>query len=155
MRIKSEFKRKLRISMGNRLKQLRKSMELSRNKMAAMINVNPTTLLRNEDGSSFPEYSTLSKLAETFDVSMDWLLCNKGPMLYKKKIEDENYDPMANHDCMDALPNEYRELLENMDELPVLRYEILLHFRKYLQENKDRLLSNTTKEENIHTSPGK
>lgn len=139
MRIKSELKRKLRQELGKRLRQLRENLNLSGKKMAEMLNLHRVTLQRNEDGRAMPEISTLFKLSETFDVSMDWLLFDKGPMSYKEKTADEvkeEQDPMENHDCMAALPKDYREMLEYMDKFPVLRYEILLQFRKYLQDKK-------------------
>ncbi|MCP5051203.1 MAG: helix-turn-helix transcriptional regulator [bacterium] len=133
MRRKTKLKRDLRNGLGQRLKTLREGMKLSRNQFAGMLNRTRTTFQRNEEGDSFPEYSTLFKLSEKFDVSIDWLLCNKGPMYYKEKQADPN--PMENHNCMDSLKEEYRELLTYMEEIPVLRYEILLSFRKYLEEH--------------------
>jgi transcriptional regulator with XRE-family HTH domain len=136
MRKKSELKRNLRKGLGDRLAQLRHSLEMSRNKMASTIDIHRVTFQRNEEGRALPEISTLFKLSETYDVSMDWLLFNKGPMVYKEKAA-ETQQADQEHDCMDILPKDYRELLEYMDKLPILRYEILLHFRKYLQDNSE------------------
>jgi hypothetical protein len=40
------------------------------------------------------------------------------------------------NDCMKALKEEYRELLEYMEKFPVLRYELLLQFQKFLREQQ-------------------
>lgn len=132
MRIRSELKRKLRKDLGQRLGQLRETLELSRNKVAGMLNVHRGSLQRNEEGKALPEISTLFKLSETFDVSMDWLFFNKGPMFYKQKTAEEKE---REQNPINALPEEYRELLEHMEKLPVLRYEILLQFRRFLQDD--------------------
>jgi DNA-binding XRE family transcriptional regulator len=142
MRLRTELKRKLRKQLGTRLEQLRDTLELSRNKMAARLDVHRVTLQRNEDGRALPEISTLLKLSNAMDVSMDWLFFDKGPMFYKQKTDEEQNKPV--HNCMDALPPDYRELLEYMDKFPVLRYEILLQFRKFLKDNKESPVQNAT-----------
>jgi len=82
MRFKTEFKKKLRKDLGARLCHLRESLELSRNKMAGLLNVTRSAFQRNEEGRWFPEYTTSLKLSEVFNVSMDWILANKGPMYH-------------------------------------------------------------------------
>ncbi len=140
MRKRTKLKGELRKGLGQRLVKLRNTLNISRVGMAKKLDRSRTTYFRNEDGVCFPEFSVLFELSEKFDVSIDWLLCNRGPMFYKQKESEQipPPDPMENHDCMDSLKDEYRELITYMEKLPVLRYEILLNFRKYLEENSPR-----------------
>jgi len=131
MRLITDFKRKLRKDIGARLAQLRETLELSRNKMAGKINISRAAFQRNEEGQWFPEFSTLVKLSSVFGVSLDWLLVNRGPMYYKQKIAETE----GNERDSLLMREEYRELLDNLEKYPVLRYEVLLQVQKFL-ENK-------------------
>ncbi len=72
---------------------------------------------------------------------MDWLILNKGPMLYKEK-DSEN---QAATNPLDALPREIRELVEHMECIPVLKYETLLSFHQF-KENHKELVESSMKE---------
>ncbi|MDQ1350468.1 MAG: Helix-turn-helix protein [Acidobacteriota bacterium] len=138
MRLITDFKRKLRKEIGARLAQLRETLELSKNKMAGKINISRAAFQRNEEGQWFPEYSTLVKLSSVFGVSLDWLLVNKGPMYYKQKIaetEKTDDDSVKSRNGSLVMREEYRDLLDNLEKYPVLRYEVLLQVQKFL-ENK-------------------
>ncbi|MCX6579576.1 MAG: helix-turn-helix transcriptional regulator [Candidatus Aminicenantes bacterium] len=85
MRVKTELKKKLRRDFGVRMRQLRETQGLTGTKMAGMLQIDRGTLKRHEDGQWMPEYPILLKISNAFDVSMDWLLFNKGPIFYKQK----------------------------------------------------------------------
>lgn len=132
MRFRTEFKRKLRKEIGARLAQLRETLDLSRNKMAGMINIDRAAFQRNEEGQWFPEYSTLVKLSSAFGVSLDWLLVNKGPMYYKEKIAETEKGQSGSM----VMREEYQDLLDNIEKYPVLRYEVLLQVQKFLESKQ-------------------
>ena len=144
MRYISDIKRKLRKEIGARLGQLRETLEMSGNKMASMIAIDRSALLRNEVGQYFPEYSTLVKLSSVFGVSLDWLLVNKGPMYYNEKIVE-----LGDKSNKIVIREEYRDLLNNMEKYPVLRYEVLLQFQKFLESKQGQPVSSSgqTKEQ--------
>ena len=58
----------------DRLKILRAEKGLAQKDMASFLKIDRTTYVKYESGSSEPNFSTLSKLAEFFDVSVDYLL---------------------------------------------------------------------------------
>ena len=58
-----------------RLKELRKSKNISQLKLALDLNTNQNTISRYESGEREPGLSGLIKIADYFDVSIDYLLC--------------------------------------------------------------------------------
>ena len=57
-----------------RLKELRKSKNISQLKLAIDLNTNQNTISRYESGEREADYSTLIALADYFGVSIDYLL---------------------------------------------------------------------------------
>ena len=57
-----------------RLKELRKSKGISQLKMAIDLNTNQNTISRYETGEREPGINELIKIADYFDVSVDYLL---------------------------------------------------------------------------------
>ena len=57
-----------------RLKELRKSRKISQLKLAMDLNMNQNSISRYENGEREADYTTLIKLADYFDVSVDYLL---------------------------------------------------------------------------------
>lgn len=57
-----------------RLKELRKKRKVSQLKLAMDLQLNQNTISRYETGAREADYNTLIKLADYFDVSIDYLL---------------------------------------------------------------------------------
>ncbi len=57
-----------------RLKELRKSKKISQLKLAMDLNMNQNTISRYETGEREPGINELIKIADYFDVSIDYLL---------------------------------------------------------------------------------
>lgn len=57
-----------------RLKELRKAKGISQLKLAMDLSMNQNTISRYETGEREADYKTLIKLADYFDVSIDYLL---------------------------------------------------------------------------------
>ena len=57
-----------------RLKELRKSKNISQLKLALDLNMNQNSISRYETGEHEADYKTLIALADYFDVSIDYLL---------------------------------------------------------------------------------
>ena len=58
----------------NALKMLRKQKKLLQKELADIFNVDQTTVSKWEVGKAIPDYGTLQKLADYFNVSVDYLL---------------------------------------------------------------------------------
>lgn len=59
---------------GERLKELRKSKKVTQEDLAKKFDVNPATVSAWEVGKAEPSYEVLTKLANYFGVSIDYLL---------------------------------------------------------------------------------
>ena len=57
-----------------RLKELRKTRKISQLKLALDLNMNQNTVSRYENLEREADYETLIKIADYFDVSLDYLL---------------------------------------------------------------------------------
>lgn len=57
-----------------RLKELRKAKGISQLKLAMDLSMNQNTISRYETGSHQADYETLIKIADYFNVSIDYLL---------------------------------------------------------------------------------
>ena len=60
--------------MEFRLKSLRKSRKISQLKLALDLNMNQNTISRYENKEREADYEALIKIADYFDVSLDYLL---------------------------------------------------------------------------------
>lgn len=56
------------------LKELRKKRKMTQNQLAEIMNVAPNTISTWEQGNREPSFSDLKKLADIFNVSLDFLL---------------------------------------------------------------------------------
>ena len=60
--------------MEFRLKELRKERKISQLKLAIDLNMNQNTVSRYENLEREADYKTLSRIADYFDVSVDYLI---------------------------------------------------------------------------------
>lgn len=58
----------------DRLKEIRQEKGLSQTELGKIFNLSKQTISSYENDGSFPNQDTLNKLADYFDVSVDWLL---------------------------------------------------------------------------------
>lgn len=59
---------------GKRLKELRVEKELTQEQLGRIFNIRKGTVSNWENGNRFPDEKTIIKLADFFDVSIDYLL---------------------------------------------------------------------------------
>ena len=123
-------KKGLMKGLGQRLRQLRRQLDLSPGEMAQRMGVQVAAYYKNESGETIPGVTSLHRLHRDFGISMDWLLFDCGPMELKNKTAGNESPPLA-----ELVPTEELELLEHMANDPVIRHEVLLYFYK-CRDNK-------------------
>ena len=64
----------MRNQFALRLRETRAQMELSQSQLATMLGVSQNTVSNWERGNRSPDFDMLMKIAETLDVSTDYLL---------------------------------------------------------------------------------
>ncbi len=79
-------------AMELRLKQLRVQLGCSRKEMAARVGLSHGSYGKCENGYYAPGIETLNRLTAEFDISLDWLFFNKGPMVFKEKGRTEELE---------------------------------------------------------------
>jgi transcriptional regulator with XRE-family HTH domain len=60
---------------NNRLKALREDNDLTQEELAKVFNITRSAIANYENAIREPDYSLLIKIADYFDVSLDYLLC--------------------------------------------------------------------------------
>ena len=119
--------------MGHKLSQLRQHLKETRSQMADRLGIWRSTYIRNENGETPISYKTMISLVNRFGVSLDWMVLNKGPMHYEEK-EVKNEPPP---NPLDSLNPDFKELIEHMERIPMLKHEMLLSFCKFKEDRKD------------------
>ena len=61
--------------MVNRIKDLREDRDMRQSDLAALTGIDQRTISNYETGKTAPDAYALIRLADTFDVSIDYLLC--------------------------------------------------------------------------------
>jgi transcriptional regulator with XRE-family HTH domain len=143
--------RKTLQEVGAKIKKLRQHFGLTRLQMASRFKVTSSAYYRNENGVTVPGLPSLRILCLDYDVSMDWLFFNKGPMFFKKKelppetpkkpqVEKKPEEktvpvekPVDNQ--VKELAPELKELIEHMESIPLLHYQILAQFQQFKVEH--------------------
>ena len=63
------------MDFGERLRDLREEKDITRYALANILNVSYSTISKYETNIRFPDKEALIKIADFFDVSLDYLLC--------------------------------------------------------------------------------
>lgn len=82
------------MTLGQKLKEIRKKFGLSQEQLAEIINVSRQAITKWETDAGLPDTENLKELSRIFGISIDYLLDNNNelPLLVmKKKLDKENY----------------------------------------------------------------
>lgn len=82
------------MTLGQKLKEIRKKFGLSQEQLAEIINVSRQAITKWETDAGLPDTENLKELSRIFEISIDYLLDNNNelPLLVmKKKLDKENY----------------------------------------------------------------
>lgn len=123
--------------IGARFKRMKEELRLSTARLAARLGISSSTCSKYEYGETFPGPNIFSVLAEDFDVSLDWLLAAKGPMFYSQKASPQE------RAGFEEVMSEVKELLADMERLPLLRCEILGLYHRFKIDHRELLESST------------
>ena len=97
------------MDLGKRFKHFREMKKLTLKEAAELIGVKFYQLANYETNRSEPSISTLKKMSQTYDVSIDYLV---GNIKYKKQITEEEQEEMDQvfkvlNDLVDKYNNKY------------------------------------------------
>ena len=129
---KREFSREL----GRRLRMVRRQLGFSRPELAERFGISPNALGKNEHGDSVPNAQTLHRLASDFDISMDWLFFNKGPMYHKDKKTMEEMEQEIS-ELQKELDPARQQIAELKKELDLARQQLAVSEKEKPLEGKE------------------
>lgn len=97
--------------------RLRKEKNITQAELAKKLNIRQTTVSSWENGISVPDYPTLIKLADFFDVSIDYLLGR-----------EDDFGVIQTQNAASDLDNDEQTLLSNFRELNRLQKQKILAY---------------------------
>lgn len=97
------------MSLGQRLKELRKTQNLSRERLASILGLSYWALAKYENDEREPDYQTLINMADYFQVPIDYLFERKLP-----PISDYIID-------LSGLPGQIREDIRSYAEYKIAK----------------------------------
>jgi transcriptional regulator with XRE-family HTH domain len=113
------------MEFGERLKALREEHNLTRDALAHKLNVSYSAVSKYETDVRFPDKNTLIKLADFFDVSLDYLLC-------RSDIK-ETADKLLNESNSDFLVSSPKDKYGADADLSPEALEELEKFKEFVQ----------------------
>lgn len=117
------------MDVHTRIRNLREKNNISREEFAKKIDVSYAALSKYETGKRQPDYETLQKIADYFDVSTDYLL---GRAENKKSIPDneEEFEAYINNPEEDEFYKEFKESPEERRKALLAAWEYLKSLEK-------------------------
>ena len=116
----------------NKIKELRLSKKLSQQQLAKILFVNQTAVSQWERGATTPNLQLLTKIADYFNVSIDYLIGNdtnkKSPSIKEELTADEQ-----------KLLKSFRELNEEGQYILLSQAEALTLSGQYIKTNSAKL----------------
>lgn len=120
-----------RNSLGGKLRDLRESKNITQTELAKNLNMTQGAYTRYENNARQPDYETLKKIANYFNVSIDYLLSNEND----KTVEQEAI----------LLKNEMDKM--GIDLTNKKNFNMLV---KFVENNKDLLVAMSEKNNKSH-----
>lgn len=121
--------------LGRRLTELRKEKKLTQTEIAEKLHMSRSTYAQYEVDRRVPEYATLEKIADFFDVSIDYVVGrtnerNRTLQPHSRKLIDLLDQNLSNEDIYQAFNEKFL-----VGGIPVSREEALF-FIQYLRTKR-------------------
>lgn len=123
--------------MNNRLKELRKKLNLTQQDFADKIGVKRNTITNYEVGLRFPSNSVISLICREFNVNEEWLRTGKGDMFNATGDDELSY--LVGQLC--GSDDEFKkEFVKTLCKLSDKQWKVLKEFvdEVYLNTKKDK-----------------
>lgn len=103
-------------TFSKRLKNLRKDRRLTQKQLGELLFIDDTSISKYENDKAMPENELLQRIADFFDVSIDYLLCRTD----EKKPPISN-TPLTKKEQLD-IEKEALQMIENIDNADVIEF---------------------------------
>lgn len=124
--------------MNERLRKLRKNLDMTQQDFGSRISVKGNTVAQWESGRNEPSDSAISLICREFNVNEDWLRTGNGEMFVKEAPDDEFMrmaKAVASGDT--EADRVIRKTLMYFYEMDDLGRKTLMNFAKYLSGNDE------------------
>lgn len=101
------------MNFGAKLQKLRKEKKMSQRNLAAVLNVSHVQIGKYERSENEPDITSIKRLSQIFDVSVDYLLTDENDLVTLKKVK-------------------YSKLVESVSKIEKIAQDIL----EIMQEDK-------------------
>ena len=122
-------------NVGWRLREIRKRLNLSQEEFGRILGLKRSSLGKHERGNSFPTGKMLNILVNKYNVSMDYLLSNRGTLFYKEK------------EGKDIIDEEIKEMLTLMSKVPLVRHSVMSYYQRFKLENQELIEKESKKKD--------
>lgn len=129
--VKDKRKSTLKKEIGIKIRQVRKNLGYTQDRMVEFFDCGRANYSRIEKGEVFPNPAMLNVFNTRFNVSLHWLVCGKGEMLEQDESKGE-MNPRG--DVSDT--SEINDLLAYLESVPMVKHAVLGYFLEYLEKNK-------------------
>lgn len=118
------------MSIGGRIAKLRKnySPSMTQEEFAKKIGISRAALSHYEKDRRDPDYETLQKIADFFDVSTDYILSGQSGSSTPK--EEKGFEEWANNPKLDSFYKEFNQSPEDRQAALLAVWEILKNQEK-------------------------
>lgn len=122
--------------MNERIKELRKSLDMNQTEFGNKIGVKQTTVAGYETGVRTPIDSVILSMCREFNVNEEWLRTGKGEMFLPVPEEDEVASYVAELlEPDNPFTDLIVEIMRTYSQLDSKSQEVLLEFSRKLKEN--------------------
>jgi transcriptional regulator with XRE-family HTH domain len=104
-------------ALSERLKSSRENKNFKQNKIAELLDIHNSTLAKYESGDREPDTKTLIRLADLYEVSLEWLIAGKSSRLTNTYTVDPTRDFLAIEGLKYELTQEEAEHLKESLEM--------------------------------------
>lgn len=109
-------------TFAERLKNERVNKNINQTQLAEHLYLDRSSISKYETGKQIPETPTLEKIADYFEVSVDYLLGKTDIKNYEKIETEPTIALHSNHDY-DELPEEAKQEIANFIEYIKIKYK--------------------------------
>lgn len=103
------------MTLGEKIKQLRKEKDWSQTQLAQKLGVHPKHISKYENDVHNPPVETLAKIADIFGVSVDYLLNEHPKIISGTAIKDNKV--LEYFEAVDKMDPEYKKMVFDLIDL--------------------------------------
>lgn len=122
--------------MKDRIKKIRKELDLTQQKFGERIGVKGNTIAQYENGRNEPIDAVISLICREFNVNEEWLRTGKGEM-FIEQTKDEQIATFVGSILKDEDDSFKRRLISGLAALDDNGWEVLEKFLDSIQKEKD------------------